>query len=182
MHIHSGWLSNAKVLNSPNFNQRPNGAAVSLLVVHGISLPPGEFGGGYIQQFFLNTLDPKQHPYFATVADVQVSAHCLIDRTGGITQFVSFDDRAWHAGRSCYCGERECNNYSIGIELEGTDDIPYSSAQYKTLSELTLIIQQAYPAVTHERIVGHSDIAPGRKTDPGAIFDWQYYRKLIKHT
>ena len=150
-----------------------------LLVIHNISLPPGEFGGGFIEQFFQNNLDPGDHPYFKEIATLRVSAHLLIDRCGGLAQFVSFNDRAWHAGASTYCGREECNDFSIGLELEGADDIAYTESQYKSLAAVTRAIMQHYPHITTEKIAGHSDIAPGRKTDPGDSFDWQYYRRLL---
>ncbi len=182
MRIENGWLLNADIQKSPNFNQRPVGASINLLVIHGISLPPASFGGEFITEFFLNRLDPAQHPYFEEISHLKVSAHGLIRRDGAIIQFVGFHERAWHAGQSCFGGEEDCNNYSIGIELEGADDIPYSEQQYRVLAKLTLALQKAYPAITNDRIAGHSDIAPGRKTDPGAAFDWAHYRSLLKNT
>jgi N-acetyl-anhydromuramoyl-L-alanine amidase len=167
----SGWLGGIRHCPSPNFNARPQGE-VSLLVVHNISLPPGQFGTGKIQAFFQNRLDPDEHPYFAGIAELKVSAHFLIERDGRLTQFVSCQERAWHAGLSRY-GERDnCNDFSIGVELEGTDDIPYSDAQYAALTQLIRVLQLAYPELNSQRICGHSDIAPGRKTDPGPAFDW----------
>lgn len=177
--VRHGWWPAAQRLASPNCNQRPPDAEISLLVIHNISLPPGQFGGGYVQQFFTNQLNPAAHPYFATIASQQVSAHCLIDRRGQVTQFVPFHQRAWHAGRSCFAGVAECNDYGIGIELEGTDLQAYSANQYQTLVKLTRDLMQCFPAITQERIVGHSDIAPGRKTDPGPAFDWGLYRQLL---
>lgn len=177
---HRGWLTEARHCSSPFFNQRPQGEPVSLLVVHGISLPPGQFGGPHIDELFTGKLDPQAHPYFAEIAHLEVSAHCLIRRDGEVVQYVSFLDRAWHAGRSQFDGRENCNDFSIGIELEGTDDSGYSAAQYQQLAAVTRVIQQIYPAVTAERITGHSDIAPGRKTDPGSAFDWVLYRNLMK--
>lgn len=177
--IEKGWLLPAKHCPSPNFTQRPLHSIVSLLVIHNISLPPGQFGGGYIEQFFCNQLDHNVHPYFQTLQGVEVSAHCLINREGNATQFVSFNDRAWHAGRSSFCGEQECNDFSIGIELEGTDDIAYTKEQYQTLGKITQALQAHYPAISLERITGHSDIAPGRKTDPGPAFDWPLYKRQL---
>lgn len=175
-----GWLQSdstiLRQLHSPNFNARPESAGVRLIVLHNISLPPAQFGGGYIQQFFQNKLDPLVHPYFQTIADLKVSAHLLILRTGEIIQLVSFNDRAWHAGRSSYLGVQECNDYSIGIELEGTDDTPFTEAQYQTLLQAIVSVQQAYP-YTRQHVAGHSDIAPGRKTDPGDCLDWQRIRQ-----
>lgn len=177
--IQSGWWSQARQVRSPNYNQRPNPNDISLLVIHNISLPPGEFGGGYIEQFFCNQLKSDEHPYFASICDTQVSSHCLISRFGDVTQFVSFKERAWHAGRSCFQGRHECNDFSIGIELEGTDEEPYTHEQYRSLMALTQDLMLQYPAITTERIVGHSDISPDRKTDPGSAFDWSYYRQLL---
>jgi N-acetyl-anhydromuramoyl-L-alanine amidase len=182
MKIINGWLDQAIVCPSPNFNQRPINVEISLLVIHNISLPPGQFGGGFIQALFQNRLDKSLHPYFETVADLQVSSHLLIDRQGEITQFVSFDDRAWHAGQSSYQGIENCNDYSIGIELEGTDDSPYSEDQYQSLAKVTRQLLANYPKLTADRIAGHDQIAPGRKTDPGQAFDWVYYRSLIKES
>ena len=164
---------------SPNFNERPVDTEVDLLVIHGISLPPGEFGGPFITALFTNTLDPKLHPYFQDIADLRVSSHLLIRRTGEIIQYVPFIRRAWHAGVSEFQGRNRCNDFSIGIELEGTDTTPYEEAQYQQLAKITKVICQAYPAITLERIVGHSDIAPIRKTDPGPAFNWAYYRELL---
>src|SRR5690554_5151992 len=166
---------------SPNFGPRPEDAAVSLLVVHNISLPPGEFGGGYIEDFFCNRLDTSAHPYFQSIAGLQVSAHALVRRDGSVVQFVSCLDRAWHAGRSCFDGQEECNDFSIGIELEGTDDIPYTPEQYRTLTEMARLTMLAWPEISADRITGHSDIAPGRKTDPGPAFDWSYFSQLLAH-
>lgn len=175
-----GWLSVAGRTPSPNFNQRPAGEEVSLLVIHNISLPPGEFGTGCIEDFFCNKLDIDRHPFFQEIENVQVSAHLLIDRQGRVTQFVGFDERAWHAGQSLFDGRDNCNDFSIGIELEGTDDQAYTEAQYQALVDCTRAIQRQYPAITSDRIVGHSDIAPGRKTDPGNSFDWSYYKNRLE--
>ena len=174
-----GWLTEARHCPSPFFNQRPLGEPVSLLVVHGISLPPWQFGGPHIDELFTGKLDPQAHPYFVEIAHLEVSAHCLIRRDGEVVQYVSFLDRAWHAGRSQFDGRENCNDFAIGIELEGTDDSGYSEAQYQQLAAVTQAIQQTYPAVTAERIAGHSDIAPGRKTDPGASFSWDRFRQLL---
>ena len=163
---------------SPNFNPRPESASVRLIVLHNISLPPAQFGGGYIEQFFQNRLDASIHPYFQTIHSLKVSAHLLILRTGEIIQLVSFNDRAWHAGRSSYLGVPECNDYSIGIELEGTDDQPFTEAQYIAVNMAMIAIQQAYPQ-TRQHVAGHSDIAPGRKTDPGPYLDWQRIRQTL---
>lgn len=171
----SGWCRGIRHCPSPNFNQRPDGE-VSLLVIHNISLPPGCFGTGKVQEFFQNCLPAAEHPFFEEIANLQVSAHFLIERDGAITQFVSCLERAWHAGVSCFDGRESCNDFSLGIELEGTDDTPFSEAQYDSLISLCHLLQQAYPAITADRVRGHSDIAPGRKTDPGPAFDWQRLR------
>lgn len=173
--IEDGWASGVQACPSPHYNQRPPADSVSLLVIHNISLPPGQFGGGFVQQFFAGTLDPRAHPYFAEIASLRVSAHFLIERDGEITQFVSCRNRAWHAGASRYGGRSDCNDFSIGVELEGTDAEPYSDAQYTSLVLLTHALQNAYPDITRHRITGHEFIAPQRKTDPGPAFDWGRY-------
>lgn len=179
----TGRLPGARWCPSPNFGPRPEGADITLLVVHNISLPPGQFGGPHIERFFQNCLEPTDHPYFETIADMQVSAHALIRRNGAIVQFVSCLDRAWHAGRSCFQGQEECNDFSIGIELEGADDVPYTAEQYDTLASLAALISRAWPGISRERMAGHCDIAPGRKTDPGEAFDWsRFYELLDYHT
>ena len=165
---------------SPNFNQRPDPDDISLLVIHNISLPPGEFGSGCIEEFFCNRLDHDLHPYFTGIRGLEVSAHFLIDRAGAVTQFVSTLDRAWHAGRSSFGGRYACNDFSVGVELEGTDELPYTDAQYVSLAALTRALQLGYPAITDERIVGHCDIAPGRKSDPGPAFEWEKYRNQVR--
>ena len=175
----SGWLANANKIPSPNFNQRPDPSEISLLVIHNISLPAGNFVGPYVQQLFTNCVDCSAHPSFADLQGLTVSAHLFIDRLGGITQFVSFNDRAWHAGVSQFDGRENCNDFSIGIELEGSDDCAYSEAQYRELLAVTESLQSYYPAITTARIVGHCDIAPDRKTDPGAAFDWTYYKNAL---
>jgi AmpD protein len=167
----SGWCDGIRHCPSPNFNERPQGE-VSLLVIHNISLPPGQFGTGKVQQFFQNRLPVDEHPYFADIAQLTVSAHFLIERDGVVTQFVSCGQRAWHAGVSRFEARENCNDFSIGIELEGTDELPFSDAQYQALVALTRELLRAYPELSVERIRGHSDIAPGRKTDPGPCFDW----------
>ena len=177
--VENGQLVGAKQVPSPNFNQRPENTEIQLIVIHNISLPPSQFGGGYIEQFFQNQLDWSVHPYFQTIQGMQVSAHLLILRTGEVLQFVNFNDRAWHAGRSSYLGKVECNDYSIGIELEGSDDTDFESIQYQTLVDVVASLQKAYPK-TDSHLAGHSDIAPGRKTDPGPHFKWQYFRKMLK--
>ncbi|MFU9047300.1 1,6-anhydro-N-acetylmuramyl-L-alanine amidase AmpD [Acinetobacter tibetensis] len=174
-----GQLIGAKQIPSPNFNQRPAEAKIELVVIHNISLPPSQFGGGYIQQFFQNQLDSTRHPYFETIQDLKVSAHLLILRTGEVLQFVNFQQRAWHAGRSSYLGQQECNDYSIGIELEGSDDCAFETLQYQVLAQVVVSLQQAYPAI-QQHVAGHSDIAPGRKTDPGPYFDWVKFRSLVQ--
>lgn len=174
----SGWFHGVSHCPSPNFNERPDGE-ISLLVIHNITLPPGQFGTGKVQAFFQNRLETSEHPFFATIADLRVSAHWLIERDGGVTQFVSCLDRAWHAGVSRFEGRESCNDFSLGVELEGTDDQPFSDAQYGALVNLTAQLQAAWPAITVERITGHSDIAPGRKTDPGPYFDWPRYRQAL---
>ena len=163
---------------SPNFNQRPAGE-VSLLVIHNISLPPGQFATGKVQEFFQNRLDAAENSYFEGIVDLRVSAHFLIERDGTVTQFVSCLERAWHAGVSSFEGRDTCNDFSLGIELEGTDDLPFTEAQYTALIGLTLQLRAAYPAITSQRICGHSDIAPGRKTDPGPAFDWRRFRAAV---
>jgi AmpD protein len=175
----TGLLAGVRHLPSPNQNERPAGAAIELLIVHGISLPPGEFGGPWIDALFTNALDPAAHPYFATVAHLRVSAHALIRRGGEIVQYVPFHRRAWHAGVSAWRGRAECNDFSIGIELEGADDVPYNGRQYAALAALTRALFAAYPGLSPERIVGHSDVAPGRKTDPGPAFDWARLRREL---
>lgn len=179
LQMNDGWLEGAEQCLSPNFNQRPEDTAIDLLVIHNISLPPGEFGGGYVQDFFQNKLDASLHPYFSIIAELKVSAHLFIERDGKVTQFVPFDMRAWHAGSSSFAGVADCNNYSIGIELEGVDDVPYSDAQYHALEKVSRQLMLTYPKLTPERITGHSDIAPGRKTDPGPAFDWSRFRKVL---
>lgn len=175
----TGRYPGSRWVPSPNFGARPEGSAISLLVVHNISLPPGQFGGTEIEDFFCNRLDPAAHPYFATIAAMQVSAHALVRRDGSVVQFVSCLDRAWHAGRSCFDGQEECNDFSIGIELEGADDVPYTPEQYRTLADMARLTMMAWPEISAERIAGHSDIAPGRKTDPGPAFDWRYFSQLL---
>lgn len=173
------WLDHARRLPSPNQDDRPPGTVVDLLVVHGISLPPGEFGTGQVEALFQNRLDPSAHPYFAGIAELRVSAHLLIARDGSVTQFVPFLARAWHAGVSSFGGRERCNDFSVGVELEGTDDIPYTEAQYRRLAGVTLALMERFPAIGRQRLVGHSDIAPGRKTDPGPAFDWAALRRRL---
>lgn len=180
LHLSDGRIAEACWLPSPNFGPRPQETSISLLVIHNISLPPAEFGGGHIEAFFQNRLEIHQHPYFSTIADLKVSSHLLIERCGRLVQFVNLNDRAWHAGQSSFAGRDNCNDFSIGIELEGTDDIPYTQAQYQQLSAVSQLLMTAYPEITMDTITGHQDIAPGRKTDPGPSFDWQAYREAIK--
>jgi AmpD protein len=177
--IVNGWLVDAIACPSPNFNQRPAGTEISLLVIHNISLPPGEFGGGYVQQFFRNQLDANADAYFASIAGLRVSSHLFVARDGRVTQFVAFTQRAWHAGTSSYEGVSNCNDFSIGIELEGTDDIPYTDSQYESLKKVTRQLLVTYPTLTPARITGHEHIAPGRKTDPGPAFDWPRYLQSL---
>lgn len=171
-----GWLSGVRRIASPNFDARPARTPVSLLVIHSISLPPDEFGGPGVRHLFTNTLDCSAHPYYAQLQGLRVSAHFLIGRDGAITQFVPCGSRAWHAGVSAWHGRERCNDFSIGIELEGCDRLPFEPAQYAALVRLTRRLRRNYP-IRH--IVGHADIAPGRKTDPGPLFDWGHYFRLL---
>lgn len=175
-----GVIAGARQVPSPNFDERPAGTVPELIVVHGISLPPGEYGGPWIDQLFTNALPPHVHPYFAEIGPMKVSSHLLIRRDGGVVQYVPFHQRAWHAGASNYCGRERCNDFSIGIELEGTDDSAYEPAQYRSLRDVILALCAAYPSLSTERVAGHSDIAPGRKTDPGPAFDWPRLRALLR--
>lgn len=179
VNLKTGLLEQARQKPSPNFDARPDENDISLLVVHGISLPPGKFEGDYIDQLFCNQLNSDEDPYFEKIAGLKVSSHLLIRRDGDITQYVPFQQRAWHAGKSSYNSRTNCNDFSIGIELEGTDDIPYTDAQYQVLSEVILSLNESYSGLDNTTLVGHSDIAPGRKTDPGPVFDWKRLRKLI---
>ena len=175
----NGWLVRARLVPSPNFNARPTEATPELIVIHGISLPPGEYGGPHIEALFTNQLNPADHAYFSEVAHLMVSAHFLIRRDGEIVQFVSADDRAWHAGESCWEHRSNCNDFSIGIEVEGCDKEHYEMTQYRALAQLIRAVQNQYPAIQHDAIVGHSDIAPTRKTDPGPAFDWLQLEQLL---
>jgi len=181
MHIDSekGLLVEAKQHASPNYDTRPDSTDISLIVIHGISLPPGQFGGDYIDQLFCNQLNPDEHPYFQDIATLRVSSHLLIRRTGEIVQYVPFHQRAWHAGVSCYQDREGCNDFSIGIELEGDDETDYTDIQYQVLTETIRALMETYPGLDETHIAGHSDIAPGRKTDPGPAFDWAYFRQLL---
>lgn len=174
------WLHNVNKVLSPNYDQRPQGVSIDLLVLHSISLPPGEFGGNFIDRLFTNCLDPDDHPCFKEIASSRVSAHILIDRQGVLTQYVPFNCRAWHAGRSEFRGRKHCNDYSIGIELEGCDNKEFTQAQYQALAELTTAITDYWPAITKDRIVGHCHIAPDRKTDPGPLFNWDNFYQLLE--
>lgn len=173
--MQGGWMPGILHTPSPNFDERPEAVEISLLVIHNISLPPGVFQGSAIEDFFLNRLNPAAHPYFAQIADMRVSAHLLVRRDGSVQQFVGLDKRAWHAGLSNFCGRERCNDFSIGIELEGSDELAFDDRQYQALADLTRALRARHPAITPDRIVGHSDIAPGRKTDPGPFFDWPRY-------
>lgn len=177
MKIIDGWLVGADKKPSPHFTKRTTEDNIDLLVIHNISLPPGKFGGPYITDLFLGRLEPSSDPFFEGIYQLQVSAHLLIRRGGEIVQYVSFDDKAWHAGVSSYKGREKCNDFSIGIELEGTDEIPYTESQYQQLSMVTKCLKEHYPNIA-DNITGHCDIAPGRKTDPGPAFDWNKYIHL----
>lgn len=172
----TGYLRSIRFIPSPNFDERPAGCVASLLVIHNISLPPGEFGGDGVMQFFTNALNPEVHPYYRSLCSLKVSAHFFIRRDGETIQFVPCEKRAWHAGESCWQGKARCNDYSIGIELEGDDNTPFTDIQYAVLAALTGVLQRSYPITG---IAGHSDIAPGRKTDPGPCFDWARYRAAL---
>ena len=179
MEIRDHWLSTARRVPSPNCSERPQPGDISLLVIHNISLPPGQFGGPHIDELFCNQLDPQGHPYFEGICGLRVSAHLLIRRDGSLVQYVPFDRKAWHAGRSQFEGREECNEFSIGIELEGSDDTAFTAGQYERLAEVTRLLLRSYPGMAAGRITGHSDIAPGRKTDPGPCFDWERYRSSL---
>ncbi|MDH4258708.1 MAG: 1,6-anhydro-N-acetylmuramyl-L-alanine amidase AmpD [Gammaproteobacteria bacterium] len=174
-----GWLSETRRLPSPNCDPRPAGCEPELIVIHGISLPPGRYGGPWIDRLFSNTLPADADPYFVTIQDLRVSSHVLIARDGAMTQYVPFSMRAWHAGASNWCGREACNDYSIGIELEGADEEPYDDRQYPVLAALIASLQLAYPALAMGAVAGHSDIAPGRKTDPGPGFDWRRLERWV---
>jgi N-acetyl-anhydromuramoyl-L-alanine amidase len=175
----TGLLAGVRQVLSPHFDARPKGVPPELIVVHGISLPAGEFGGPWIDRLFAGDLPPDAHPSFHDTATLRVSAHAVIRRAGSVTQYVPFGLRAWHAGHSQYQGRSGCNDFSIGIELEGTDEVPYTDAQYESLAGLVRALLVTYPTLAAERIAGHSDIAPGRKTDPGPAFDWPRWRKML---
>lgn len=175
----TGLLQSTCQVLSPHFDARPGVQQPELLVLHGISLPPGEYGNAWIDRLFTGSLPADAHPYFAAIAALRVSAHALIRRDGAIRQYVPFGARAWHAGQSSYLGREHCNDFSIGIELEGVDDAPYADSQYLSLTELTRLLLRTYPTLSADRVVGHSDIAPGRKTDPGVSFDWRRFRASL---
>ena len=175
----TGLLTRVRQVLSTHFDDRPGGAVPELIIVHGISLPPGEYGGASIEQLFTGTLPRHAHPFFATIPPGRVSAHVLVRRDGTPVQFVPFGARAWHAGISEYQGRPSCNDYSVGIELEGTDTTPYEEVQYRTLTAVIAALLACYPTLAATRVVGHSDVAPGRKLDPGAKFDWPYLKKLL---
>jgi len=177
--LKSGLMRGVRQIASPNCDSRPFGVEAELIVVHGISLPPGEFDGPWIDRLFTNALPPELHPYFEEVASLRVSSHLCIRRDGAVTQYVKFTDRAWHAGQSSYNGRAACNDFSIGVELEGTDTLAYEEEQYEALADAVAALCEAYPRLAPERLVGHSDISPGRKTDPGPAFDWPHARRLI---
>lgn len=169
-------LRQVQYIPSPNCDERPDDEAISLVVVHGISLPPGQFGGQGVEQLFTNQLNPTEDPYYQTIAHLKVSAHLFINRRGQVTQFVPFDKRAWHAGASRYQQRDKCNDFSIGIELEGTDKTPYTASQYHALRNVIKALLQAYPSIPQAAVTGHEHIAPGRKTDPGPYFMWSAIR------
>lgn len=174
------WLTNVRRVASPNFDDRPQGVEIGLLVIHGISLPPGRFGTPCIEQLFCNALDPGAHPCFRQISKLKVSAHLLVDRKGEIVQFVPFHKRAWHAGVSEFNGREQCNDFSIGIELEGADDVAYETVQYEMLAQIIKALQRAWPRLGVENIRGHCHVAPGRKTDPGPAFDWNRLYALLR--
>ncbi len=179
--ISDGWFTQARKIPSPNYNKRPENVTIDSIIIHSISLPPGQYGGDEIDRFFSNQLDWNEHAYFREIEGLQVSSHLLIRRDGELVQYVNLYDRAWHAGQSCLAGQENCNDFSIGIELEGTDDSPFENSQYETLLAVIKALKEYFPQISPEKIVGHSDIAPGRKTDPGPGFDWNVLRanKLI---
>ena len=175
----SGLLEQARYIASPNHDERPSDCAPELIIVHGISLPPDEYGGPWIDRLFTNSLASDAHPYFATIAHLKVSSHVLVRRDGELVQYVPFHLRAWHAGASTYCGRERCNDFSVGIELEGSDEVPYEPIQYRQLTKIIVALLKAYPSLSPERIAGHSEVSPGRKTDPGEAFDWMRLRAML---
>lgn len=172
-------LENTLYRQSPNCDDRPENTEINLLVIHNISLPPKEFGSSDVDALFMNQLDFNSHAFYSSLENLRVSAHLFVRRDGEIVQYVPFNKRAWHAGKSFFLGRENCNDFSIGIEMEGSDDIPYTSAQYEKLISLTKLLMKNYP-ITHQGIVGHSDIAPDRKTDPGKVFDWDYFLSSLE--
>jgi len=176
----NGLLRGVRQMPSPNCDDRPAGVAPELIVIHGISLPPGQFGGPHIDHLFTNALDPAGHDYFQEIAGLRVSSHLLIRRTGEVVQYVPLHRRAWHAGKSSYRGRHQCNDFSVGIELEGTDVHPYTSAQYRRLAAVIRLLRRGVPSLAVAPVVGHSDVAPGRKTDPGPAFDWARLHQLLE--
>jgi AmpD protein len=179
LEIENDKVTHATFLASPNFDERPDPNDISGIVIHNISLPPGEFGGGWITDLFLNRLDPLAHPYFEKINDLKVSSHLLIRRDGEIIQYVSFDKRAWHAGVSSWDGREKCNDFTIGIELEGCDDSEFELVQYKQLADIINSLIVTYPRLSTDTIKGHQHIAPERKTDPGPFFDWPLLTQLL---
>lgn len=182
LQIVDGWITTARRKDSPNSDDRPDPDDISLIVIHCISLPPGEFGGPWIDALFSNSLNPTVHPYFAGIHQLRVSCHTLIRRDGELVQYVPFHKRAYHAGVSCYQARAACNDFSIGIELEGTETVPYTDTQYQRLASVVDNLLETYPSLSKERITGHSDIAPERKTDPGPSFDWERFARLLSTT
>jgi len=181
--ISNGWFTKAKKINSPNYNNRPDKVSVDAIILHSISLPPGSYEGNDIDHFFTNQLDCDKKPFYHDIRDLKVSSHLLIRRSGELVQYVSLFERAWHAGQSLLAQRENCNDFSIGIELEGTDKSNFECVQYNTLTEVVALLLDYFPEITVERIVGHSDIAPGRKTDPGIGFDWHLWKnQLAKQT
>lgn len=176
----SGLLNGCEYCHSPNQDERPDNMEISGVVIHNISLPPGEFGGQWINDLFLNQLDPTAHPFFIDIAELRVSSHILIRRNGELKQYVPFNKRAWHAGASSWDGRERCNDFTIGIELEGTDDQSFEIIQYQQLSKLIRALCKTYPSLDKNALKGHCDIAPERKTDPGPFFDWSFLRSLLK--
>lgn len=179
VHVATGLLEGVRQVLSPHRDARPAGMRPELIVIHGISLPPGQFGGPWIERLFTGSLPADADPYFATILGLRVSAHLVIRRDGEVVQFVPFHQRAWHAGASSYRGREVCNDFSIGIEMEGEDELAYETAQYDSAAQAIRALLEAYPGLTREAIAGHSDIAPGRKTDPGPTFDWPALRKRL---
>ncbi len=175
-----GLILGVRQVFSPNFDARPDGISPDLIIVHGISLPPGQYGGPWIDRLFTNQLDWSAHPYFKQIEGTRVSSHLLIRRDGEVVQYVPFHARAWHAGVSSFQGRERCNDFSIGIELEGADDTAYEANQYRELGRVIVALCGAYPGLSTERLVGHSDVAPGRKTDPGQSFDWLRLRAMLR--